>query len=503
MTVMWKLLCDDKCSKWQYLFVLLVILVLSFSVRIYFDKQYAQSVMNDKIDLLIENITKDYYATMKNMYVAYHQVGMLIMQDSDIASMVEKHQRVKLHERLKEEYELLKRYDPYLYVMHFFNRENITILRMHKPEQFDDDLTELRPIVAEVNRNKRSMNGFEVGKNGITYRLTMPFITKDQNYLGVLEFGIRPEYFVEHLNNIYNLHSKILIDSNAMKKLSNGRSFEHYKNFSVVASDSVFSEFMHLVDLSQPKQIIEHKGETYIVLTNLNLDNYKNEVVGKIVVAKNITEYVKQSKNTIILQNVINFILLLLVFTLVAYVFKLYTKRILQRDSLIQTLDQDSKELKDRANTDDLTGIYNRRFFDMTLNGYLKNEKAASILYFDIDHFKSINDTYGHLMGDEILKELARTVVAILRPGDIFARWGGEEFVILLDGASLKSAAQKAEQVRTTLMNHEFPEGLCLTVSIGVKALEYHLSDREHMHILDSRMYRAKSSGRNRVVMSD
>jgi diguanylate cyclase (GGDEF)-like protein len=122
----------------------------------------------------------------------------------------------------------------------------------------------------------------------------------------------------------------------------------------------------------------------------------------------------------------------------------------------------------------------------------------------DVDHFKAINDRYGHLEGDHVLKECVRVVRPMLRPGDIFARFGGEEFVILISGNDLTGATALAKRIRTALEAHAFvlSDGTALTVtaSLGVaKGNLGQLAWRQLVEAADAALYRAKSDGRNCV----
>ena len=170
----------------------------------------------------------------------------------------------------------------------------------------------------------------------------------------------------------------------------------------------------------------------------------------------------------------------------------------------VTALEERSKEFENRANYDALTKIYNRRrFLELLERGIksslqLKNELC--LVFFDIDHFKQINDTYGHNIGDEVLKGLASLVSATIRHSDIFARWGGEEFLILLESTALENGARTAEKIRKVIMEHEFPAVKQVACSFGVTSFCPGESGETFISRADSALYRAKESGRNRVV---
>jgi diguanylate cyclase (GGDEF)-like protein/PAS domain S-box-containing protein len=170
----------------------------------------------------------------------------------------------------------------------------------------------------------------------------------------------------------------------------------------------------------------------------------------------------------------------------------------------VTALEERSKEFENRANYDALTHIYNRRRFLELLDHGIKNARKLnndlSLVFFDIDHFKNINDTYGHNIGDEVLKSLTALASDTIRCSDVFARWGGEEFLILIESTSLENAAKMAEKLRKTIMAYDFPEVKNVTCSFGVTAYYHDETGESFIGRADSALYRAKESGRNRVI---
>ncbi len=165
-------------------------------------------------------------------------------------------------------------------------------------------------------------------------------------------------------------------------------------------------------------------------------------------------------------------------------------------------------QFKYQATTDFLTGLNNAREFDMALNdSYLKAIEYGqnlSILAIDIDHFKSINDTYGHDSGDAVLKQLGSLLNAACRPCDITARVGGEEFSIILINCSNTQAVEAAERIRKLVCNHKFqlPNAKTINISISIGAATYPDSI-DNIELLakqaDIELYKAKETGRNKV----
>ena len=176
------------------------------------------------------------------------------------------------------------------------------------------------------------------------------------------------------------------------------------------------------------------------------------------------------------------------------------------RDSLAERASL-TKKLKQQAETDGLTGLMNRRALDMIGESHTSSQvmaDGACLILMDLDHFKAINDRYGHLEGDHVLRECVRVVRPMLKPGDIFARFGGEEFVILIPGDDLAGAKALAKRIRSVLETNEFVlsdgTALIVTASFGLaKGNLGQLAWRRLVEAADAALYRAKSDGRNCV----
>lgn len=176
-------------------------------------------------------------------------------------------------------------------------------------------------------------------------------------------------------------------------------------------------------------------------------------------------------------------------------------------EALLETANtlMDNDALQSAATIDLLTGLLNRR--ELTTRFRIERSRAErhdnlfALIIIDIDHFKQINDTHGHLAGDQVLKELARTLSTSLRAEDICGRWGGEEFLLILPKTDLATAAVVAEKLRATVEAKTIPwEGqmIRLTISLGVAPFRRGMNMEECLHPADEALYRAKSNGRNR-----
>lgn len=146
---------------------------------------------------------------------------------------------------------------------------------------------------------------------------------------------------------------------------------------------------------------------------------------------------------------------------------------------------------------DRMTGFYRRDFYEDRLN----KMKSHSLLLIDIDHFKHINDTYGHKKGDEVIQEVAQRILNVVRKKDAVIRWGGEEFIISFQSLTYTELEEKAEQIRAAIEKESIKK-LKVTISIG-GVVEENILFSEAYKLVDEALYQSKESGRNRVTMAE
>ncbi|GGE68766.1 GGDEF domain-containing protein [Streptosporangium jomthongense] len=164
-------------------------------------------------------------------------------------------------------------------------------------------------------------------------------------------------------------------------------------------------------------------------------------------------------------------------------------------------------KLRRLATVDSLTRLFNRRqgsfLAEKEISRFRRSGQPVAFMLLDVDHFKTINDRYGHEMGDRILAEIGKLIPAQLRTQDLVARWGGEEFLIILPGSDIDSAMVSAERVREALSSHDWKAatGITMTVTVSVGVSELCKSDNMASVIsrADQALYRGKAGGRNRV----
>ncbi len=186
--------------------------------------------------------------------------------------------------------------------------------------------------------------------------------------------------------------------------------------------------------------------------------------------------------------------------------------RIRMGNQIFKFLDQFEAQYHETVYTmmtcDGLTGAYNKRYFsevlDRSIEGCRRRQRTMALILMDIDHFKRINDTYGHLAGDEVLQELSSRIKSVTREDEVFARFGGEEFALLVCDGDVNEAAELAERCHALVGNAPFNTSagpLDVTISIGVA--EYDLVSQQSalLEKADNKLYQAKNQGRNQVCV--
>jgi diguanylate cyclase (GGDEF)-like protein len=166
------------------------------------------------------------------------------------------------------------------------------------------------------------------------------------------------------------------------------------------------------------------------------------------------------------------------------------------------------EKLRTQALRDPLTGLYNRRYMEDVLERYAglaeRNQSDLSVLMFDLDHFKRLNDEHGHALGDAVLTSVAAAVLSTIRPSDIACRYGGEEFVVLLPDCAMDEAATRAETLRTRIERVSENHGVRVSASFGIASIPQSSSKvTDVLGDADAALYRAKAEGRNRACLAE
>ena len=388
--------------------------------------------------------------------------------------------------------------------------ENDVIVRMHKEDKYGDNLAEARPIIKRVNDEKVHMHGFEEGKTSHAFREVYP-IYKDGKYIGAVEIFFSSTKIQDYTMRASDIHTHFIVNKNVFKTNEWKSNIAEPYEQSIEHKDYLFSLNDHInharLDVSQ-KSIIEplreeitegmDSGQSFNVYQQL--DNTTQILVfipvERFVDSKTVAYIVSYTSSDklhsfLTINNIVGIILLVIA----VLTYFLVAKLRLEKESMLN-------ELK----FDGLTNVYNRKYFMNSSQKVYKKlqdtNESYSIVMADIDHFKNVNDTYGHQYGDDVLKEFATLLKGSLRSLDKVARYGGEEFIILLL-TDEKNSEKVIEGIRKSVEAYDFGEqSIKLTASFGIAQYRDDLSIDAIIKRADDALYRAKEDGRNQIKIA-
>ncbi|MFC7298228.1 sensor domain-containing diguanylate cyclase [Herminiimonas aquatilis] len=332
----------------------------------------------------------------------------------------------------------------------------------------DNDMANRDTMTIFINHRVFDYDGKFIGATGVG--LTLDTMT-----------AILDSYQKRFHRNIYFTDDKgeIKIAGKSMKNIHG--SISKLPGVSSIAKDILNRD-------TRPTQLeYQHDGATILMSSRFipELDWY-------LLVEQDITDDVRPIERVFFINIIVSAIVTLLILALTLLAVNRYQRR-----------------LEIIAGTDALTGLLNRQAFEIVFQqAILDSERRRiplSVILFDIDFFKMVNDNHGHLTGDRVLKDIASITKGAVRESDIVTRWGGEEFLVLLKDCPLEKAAALAEKIRVMIASHDFELGaseLCMTTSLGVVEYAYRETWLSFFGRADKALYQAKNEGRNRVVAS-
>ncbi|NPA11093.1 MAG: diguanylate cyclase [Epsilonproteobacteria bacterium] len=436
--------------------------------------QYQKNINKYLYDLYYAS-KSDYAKTIRILNKNTDLLAKLLIDD-EIKNIVQKANkdialRDELIKKFMPKYQILQQNG--FYLVHFHLKNGVSLVRFHNLKKFGDKL-EYRPALEYVLQNGVVYHGFELGRGVGGFRSIYPLI-KNNKVIGSVEISFSMKnlinYMFEHEHLALVIKKDILSHLLAHKKIAkNFKICKLNQNYFIWGNACVLFKHTHAIDFSKKINIVENK-----LVLSYPVYDFKHQKEGYmlIVIPLKDIQILKEMKKSF--ENILIIISVLYVAILFG-ILGIYYYYI----------------LKAKSEIDYLTGTFNRA----ACNRRIQHLNNYSMLVVDIDHFKKINDTYGHDMGDKILKEIANLLKGSVRSDDIVCRWGGEEFVIILKNAKLNDAQKVAEKIRQAIQNHTF-EGINVTVSIGVE--EFKGNFDKTFKEADIKLYRAKNNGRNRV----
>lgn len=390
---------------------------------------------------------------------------------------------------------------------HFELKDNTSFLRMHKPEKFGDDLSDIRYTVKYVNENEEYIEGFEEGRIFNGYRFQYPLFYKD-DYVGTVEVSMSFESIYNMMKNLFNtdcifLMKKQVVDEKVWQE-------EAEINYSTVEfSDSYYIDNLTKNDISfnSIKNIIEYEKIDELMEKDLSFNlrskyngidycngflsirNVENEPVAYLIFSDRCHEIYDLNQSHMYKILLYGFLWLLTVIIIVIIV-------------------QNRIKIEKITNLDKLTDAYNRNLLFKNLqneiNLYKKNKQGFSILLLDVDDFKQINDEYGHIIGDQVLKIIVDIIKNVIdKKGSVF-RYGGDEFLIILSSCSKKESINIAQKIIDQVNSFNIIENEQIKLSLGlVQYSEKYHNIKEIITEADNNLYQSKKLGKNRYYTKD
>jgi len=420
--------------------------------------------------------------------------------------------RKKLLAQLSDTYGYMKKYR--VRQLHFQLPHSVSFLRFHRPAKFGDSLVGVRETLEYVNENKTAISAFEEGRIFNGFRNVYP-LYKGREFVGTVEISFAFDGMQELLSSIDStsylfMIKKRVVDKKVFVNEKNNYEVSEFSDFDydkITLKDTMQMGLneMHSINVNIALSVKEklQRGELFsiyfknksiydnhsIVVSFAPVLNLDNELVAYII------HYEFGDFIDIILKNLkVLFIVLTFLVLLLSAIFTAILVNERKKQKAIHTL----------AVHDALTGIYNRHGVNEILNHkiemFKRDKDSFSVVFCDIDFFKRINDRYGHDMGDYVLENIAMIVSQEIRACDIFARWGGEEFMLFLPNTDIYEAKNIAEKLRKIIEKHAFSDIDSITCSFGVTILKEGDSKALFLKRVDELLYQAKESGRNCVI---
>ncbi|MGM0523626.1 MAG: diguanylate cyclase domain-containing protein [Bacillota bacterium] len=472
------------------------------------DVESFKQIRSQLLERSIESVTSSYEQFSNFIFetIVNNEETTAVLKQANEATTEEKERlRNELYQSFERIYTVSNRYQ--FRQLHFHLKDGESFLRMHAPDKYGDQLFDIRESVRLANEEQRYVTGFEEGRIFNGYRFVYP-LYHEGGHIGSVEVSISLNSIIDILNDMYpTTVIGFILDRDVMEGAVFSDEQIRYQ-LSMVSEDYVIDKEVYqtqrsintrLFDnqaffqvyqqsltphLGQEGSFTEHfnnNGKDYMVVY-LETLNIQGESVGYYSFVMPTNEF----KNIVGTRNLVTATATVIYLLIIFMLYILY-----QRQQAMETL----------ATRDPLTGLFNRHKFNQLVLRQLKNNQKNALMILDIDHFKRVNDTYGHNVGDEVLVALADRMTKVFDNGEIFARHGGEEFVVFFPNTSLAHAKIMADTLRRMIEYEAMPTVGQVTISIGLTNTSQHEPILQIIERADQALYEAKRQGRNKVII--
>ena len=399
--------------------------------------------------------------------------------------------------------------------LYFTDPDRVNLLRVHEPGRYGDVIDRVTMRLAV--RDGKNAHGVELGPIGtFTLRVVSPwFDERSGRLLGYVELGMETPEVVETLRKSLGAHAFVLIKKKFLERAGweeGMRAMGRTPDWDKFPDYVIDSQSIQEIPPALAERFARDKTETDVneVVIQIGLNSYRplflaiRDIAGRSVASVALLVDVSQEINTARLALMLGAMAYLaggiLLFVLFYYLVGWVGRRIENSQQKLELL----------ATIDQLTGLYNHRMCYSILKAEIahaeRHGSPVSVLMIDIDHFKRVNDDYGHVAGDQIFKEVGLLLKESVRGGNSVCRYGGEEFAVILRELGLADASSTAKRLRAIVEQTDFNIGggqtIKITVSIGVATFPHSAGSIEKLiEAADTALYAAKDGGRNRVSL--
>lgn len=501
--------------RWLFLGPVMVVIFIMIGTLIAAVYRNANDEISREVRMLHTSANEVYQDNLEHLAGMLAGISGTMIRNAELRSALAKEDRAELSKfvapifaTLQKEYEIT-----HLYVI---GADRTVLLRAHSPAHFGDVINRVTTLDAQLT--KAPAHGVELGSEGeLALRFVSPLYDDDakQHLIGFIELGVNTNHLLKDIQKSLGIQMFEFISKEFLKRevwqqgISDPASSTEWDRFPAVApsaqalkdmtpemsaimSNGNFPTTEAMMEVSQ-----EESDFRAISFPILDIEKRK---VGSIVMLVDVTSKVLNARNTLYLGLALGVAGGGLLFAL----FWLLTGRV------GQLIEQHQEALHYLATRDGLTGLFNHiTFYAMLEDEVARLQRSGtpvSLLMLDLDHFKGINDKFGHVAGDIVLKEFGKIINQQSRSIDKVCRYGGEEFAVILPETNTAGAMVAGEHLRATIEGHLFKvkagQDQSITISIGVStAPEHATSAKELVFVADRALYIAKQRGRNRVYL--
>lgn len=504
-------------SKLYFVLIFVVYIATLFVINEGYENRINNFLLlkGQQFDQSISDITNTYedfasFIFYSDIYV--EEVLELMDQASQAGTTEQAVIREALYNKLIRLYNTAQNYN--FSQIHFHLPKGDSFLRFHNVSEFSDSLLDFRPSIRMVIDQKRMIAGFEGGRYLSGYRYVYPLFNKG-NYVGSVELAVSATNIVTELYKSMGALDVAFIIKEDIIESSREGDVEIHHEVSLLSEDYLIEKnnlaiiqnnrnSLKLIEDEAFNQALKDKIEDNLITglsfdTALSYEDNDYNIHFKAIrdVANNHVGYlysISRTNSLVVFARERNQVLLIATAVMMFMI------------SLFYLVMKKEEEISKYAMIDSLTGIYNRGTFIDFANKFIarqkRDETPISIAMVDIDNFKEVNDIHGHRLGDKILVEIVQTIANSIRDSDILARYGGDEFVILLPDTNIDVAICVLERIRSHIEHTAFMKTNSITISVGVHEKFPHETIEDSIQIADDALYKAKLNGRNQVVES-